>query len=89
MRARSAPAAASFGTVALAVLAPKCPLCVAAALSALGLGTASAGCIAPFVRPAAFALAAAAVLALVWGEARRRRRAAKAPDCCAYLRRAG
>jgi hypothetical protein len=45
---RLARALASFATLVGAALIPKCPLCVAAALSVLGLGA-----VAPFARAVA------------------------------------
>jgi hypothetical protein len=60
-------AASGIGAALLAVLVPKCPLCVAAWLTALGVGATGAGLIAPLVRPAALALIlVATVLAVVW-----------------------
>ncbi len=69
--------AASLGTIALAALVPKCPLCVAAMLSALGMGSAAAFAIAPAVRPVVFTLAALAVALLARLEWRRLRKARK------------
>jgi hypothetical protein len=74
--------AASVSTVILAVLTPKCPLCVAAVLSGLGLGAAGAGAVAPFVRPFAFLLAGLALLSLARAEWRRRRAVTPARTCC-------
>jgi hypothetical protein len=54
-----------------AALAPKCPLCVAAALSAIGLGGAGALHLAPFLRPLGIALAVVIGASLVWAERRR------------------
>jgi len=47
----------------LTVLAPKCPLCVAAYLAWLGLGTSVAQFAVPLMRPVGFALLAFAVAA--------------------------
>ncbi len=74
---RAGKGGASLGALALAVLVPKCPICVAALLSAAGLATAGARAAAPYVRPAAFVLAAVVVVVAVWSERRRARRA-----CC-------
>lgn len=70
---------AALGAALLAVLVPKCPVCVAAWLMALGLGAGVSHGAAPFVRPAAFTLAGLGGLALalaVW-----RRRSRRAPCC--------
>lgn len=76
----------AFAFLAL-VLAPKCPLCIAALLSGLGLGAGVAGSIAPLLRPLAFALGG---LALVWlarvewraRRARERGESARISACC-------
>jgi hypothetical protein len=78
-RARSA--ATSIGAFTLAALVPKCPLCVAAMLSAAGVGAAAAHSLAPFLRTGAFAIAFLAIVACVWIEWRRPRRA-----CCKRAR---
>jgi len=44
-------AVTSSAGILLAGLVPKCPLCVAAALSAWGVGASTAGALAPAVRP--------------------------------------
>ena len=90
MRARSARAAGgatSLGTLLAVALLPKCPLCVAAMLSGLGLGAAATGRLAPLVRPLGLALVVAALLAVAWMEWRRwrGRRGRSAPSrggCC-------
>jgi len=74
---RAGKGGASLGALALAVLVPKCPICVAALLSAAGLATAGAREVAPYVRPAAFLVAAVVVAVAVWSERRRARR-----RCC-------
>ena len=58
----------SAGTVAAAVLVPKCPLCVVAALSALGIGVGmtAAGLFVMLVRPVAAVVAIGAVAMTVW-----------------------
>lgn len=63
--------------VIAAVLVPKCPLCVAAALSAMGLGAAVSSRLAPFVRPFGFALAGLGALVILYFEWRRRRHTVK------------
>src|SRR5688572_4110230 len=88
MNTRKAPellgrAASSVGAALLAVLVPKCPLCVAAYLTSLGLGAAASHSAAPFVRPAAFMLAAVSLIVLALGVWRRHKRRT-APSCCAH-----
>jgi hypothetical protein len=61
---------ASLGAVVGAFLVPKCPFCIAGALSVVGMGAA-----APIVRPLAFVLAFASVAFAVWTTRRRR-------SCC-------
>lgn len=62
-------AATSVGAALLALLAPKCPVCVAAYLAGLGLGLGAGAShsAAPFVRPVALVVAGVAALALVLG----------------------
>jgi hypothetical protein len=67
-RGRASAIISSAGAILLAALVPKCPLCIAAALSAWGLGAAAA--LAPTLRPLLLALAA---LALAGAEVQRRR----------------
>jgi len=73
---RASSTSASLGTVLLVALMPKCPLCVAAALTAIGLGTSLASGLSPFVRPLVFALLAvtAAFAAYAWYPSVRRHR---------------
>jgi hypothetical protein len=87
MSARRQLGATSLAAIVGTALVPKCPLCVAAALSALGLGAAIAQRIAPFVRTLGFAIGAAAVVTLMVLEWRRRRGAACAR--CASAHRQG
>jgi predicted lysophospholipase L1 biosynthesis ABC-type transport system permease subunit len=70
---RAGRASASLGAIVLAALIPKCPLCVAAWLSALGLGASLGALVAPIVRPLGFALATLAIAFFVRAEHRRRR----------------
>ena len=79
-----------LGSAILLVLAPKCPLCVAAYLASIGVGAGAAACLAPLLRPGLAVLAIAGVLAWLWHG---RRRAAQAPGCscvdrCKCARRA-
>lgn len=55
----------------LALLAPKCPFCLAAYLSLLGLGAGTAGVLAPMLRPFGIALVVVALATLVVTYARR------------------
>jgi hypothetical protein len=70
------------GSTVLVALAPKCPLCVAAVLSSLGLGAAAASLLGPLVRPLAIAFALGAVAALVAGERRRLHARRSVHSCC-------
>jgi hypothetical protein len=76
----------SAGTILLAALVPKCPLCVAAMLSVWGVGATAAGALAPAVRPSIIVLAALALAALVATQVQRvraRRRGSVAHrGCC-------
>ncbi len=73
-RGGAARALASFTSLLAAALVPKCPLCVAALLSALGLGAGSASLLAPWLRPFVLGTGGVAILSLVWSERRRLRR---------------
>ncbi len=77
---RAGKGGASIGALILAVLVPKCPLCVAGLLSAAGIATAGAREVAPYARPLAFALAGVIALLVVGSELRRRR--AHSTACC-------
>lgn len=67
-----AAVASTAGAFALAALVPKCPLCIAVVLSAWGVGATTAGMVAPGVRPALLAIAAALLVvhAVTRGRAR-------------------
>lgn len=80
---RAASGASSLVALLGAALVPKCPLCVAAWLGALGLGSAMSAEVAPLVRPAVFVLAALTVLVAAATLLRHRRRPAR---CCATAR---
>lgn len=83
---RLSVATGSVGTFVLAALVPKCPLCVAAALSAWGVSATAASAVAPGVRPVAFALAGLAAASLIGVGARfhgGKARRAPAASCCA------
>ena len=60
-----------LGTALGALLVPKCPLCIAAALSLLGMNAVAASSAAPLVRPLAFAVSVAFLLFVVGSERRR------------------
>jgi|SRR3954462_15153436 hypothetical protein len=71
----------------LLVLAPKCPICVAAYLASFGVSASIALCLAPLLRPALAAFAVAGVLGLIWRTVRRRATAAEsAAQCCCQPR---
>lgn len=70
---RGARASTSVASWLLVALLPKCPLCVAAALSAVGVSASLGALLAPLLRPVAWALAAACAVWLVRAEWRRRR----------------
>jgi hypothetical protein len=55
----------------LALLAPKCPFCLAAYLSLVGLGAGTAGVLAPMLRPFGIALIVLSLVLLGVGYARR------------------
>jgi hypothetical protein len=67
--------------VALALLLPKCPLCVAALLSSLGFGAASAMRLAPWLHHLALAAAVCAIAAGVASASLRFRRRARGCAC--------
>lgn len=69
----------SMGSVAAALLLPKCPVCVAALLSALGIGASIVDALAPVLRPAALALGLLLAVVLAALVARRTRR--RCQDC--------
>lgn len=69
-RTRAAWLALFPGTL-LAVLAPKCPFCLAAYLSLIGLGMGTAGVVQPLLRPFGIAILVIAALTLVLRYARR------------------
>lgn len=62
-RTRAAWFALVPGTL-LAVLAPKCPFCLAAYLSLIGLGMGTAGVLQPMLRPFGIAILSIAALTL-------------------------
>jgi hypothetical protein len=67
---------------------PKCPLCIAALLSALGLGGAVTSVIAPLARPLTLVVAVAGALAVVWTLRRPKRKRDPGIEpqrtCCAH-----
>jgi hypothetical protein len=74
-------AASSVGAALALLLVPKCPLCVAAYLGALGVSASVVPIAAPLVRPVAWLGALLAAVLLVLGVWRRRRREV-ATGCC-------
>jgi len=78
---RVASASTSIGAIVVAALIPKCPLCIAAALSAIGVGATLASSLAPIVRPIGIGLAVVALIVLGSGEWRRRKQRACAGAC--------
>ena len=85
MRSAGASFSVAVGSGALAVLAPKCPACVAAWLTALGLGAGFAADFAPWLRPAAWSIVAAgavATAALLYRRRRRARSNSHTSQCC-------
>lgn len=65
-----------------AALLPKCPLCIAAALSALGVGAAVSHGVAPWLRPLAIAFSAVVAIAWMWRTRRTSAHRAASADCC-------
>ena len=85
-RARIASRSTSAVAILAAALVPKCPLCVIAMLSALGLSSAWATFLGGVARPLVFTLAGTAVVLVGFFEFRRlapRRRAHRSASCCA------
>lgn len=73
-------AAPSLGAALVAVLIPKCPMCVGAYLASFGFGAAAAASAAPLVRPALFMLAGVSLVIaalMAW-----RRRGSGGAGCC-------
>ena len=64
--ARFGGVVSGLGGALCVALLPKCPLCVAALLTAAGLGAGGAYFLAPLLRPAALGLSALAFLWLAW-----------------------
>jgi hypothetical protein len=59
-----------LGTALGALLVPKCPLCIAAALSLLGMNAVAASSAAPLIRPLAFVVSVAFLLFVLRSERR-------------------
>jgi hypothetical protein len=64
--ARFGGVASGLGGAVCVALLPKCPLCLAALLSAAGLGAGGAYFLAPLLRPAALGLLGLSSLWLAW-----------------------
>jgi hypothetical protein len=77
---RAGSAVLSLGALATTALAPKCPFCIVAFLSAAGLGGAGARHVAPLLRPLAITLGLVVAVSVVWAERRRARR--HVTPCC-------
>ncbi|HVW25016.1 MAG TPA: hypothetical protein VHC69_06570 [Polyangiaceae bacterium] len=85
-RARVASRSTSAVAVLAAALVPKCPLCVVAMLTALGLSSAWATFLGGVARPFVFALAGMAIALVGFFELRRftaRLRSQRSTSCCA------
>ena len=67
----------AFVPAIAAILAPKCPLCLAGYLSLVGLGSGAATFAAPLLRPLGLALALVAAAVIVVGLGRRARLSAR------------
>ena len=59
-----------LGTALGALLVPKCPLCIAAALSLLGMNAVAASSAAPLIRPLSFGVSVAFLLFVLRSERR-------------------
>jgi len=85
-RGRASALISAAGTIVLAVLVPKCPLCIVAMLSALGIGASAAATLAPAVKPLVYTLTTSALVAFVAFAVRRarsrKRRSTPGPHCC-------
>jgi len=72
----------SIATMAGAALVPKCPMCIAAWLCALGVSAEAAKIVAPFARSGAFVLAAALVVVAALVTASAIRNSRSRARCC-------
>jgi hypothetical protein len=72
-------AATSLGGVLALAFLPKCPLCIAAYLTAFGMSASIAAILAPYLRPSAALLVVAALLGCTFG-LWRARQCRPAPD---------
>lgn len=87
LRAFSWRAVSPLCLTAVAVVLPKCPLCIVAYLTALGFGATFARGLAPWLLPAVWCLAAVTTATVLLRRARPRASAAAAPPaagerCC-------
>lgn len=71
----------SIGAVAAALVLPKCPLCVAGFLSALGIGGALVDAVVPMLRPGALMLGLIFAVAVAASVVARRARRRSCTDC--------
>ena len=76
LRRRLGGGSASLGALVVVALLPKCPLCIAAWLGAIGVGAGLGSALAPALRPVGIAVAVTCALSLMWSELRRRKRRA-------------
>jgi hypothetical protein len=76
----------SFGAALVAVVVPKCPLCVATYMAGFGLSASAAQATAPYVRPIALGLAILSLAGLALGMWHtRKQRDDEQPSCCSHL----
>jgi hypothetical protein len=88
MRAREVGVGgSSVGAVAVALALPKCPLCVAALLSAMGIGGSFVEAVVPVLRPAALTIGVVFAVVFSVSVVGRRARRRTCPDCAQPRRR--
>ena len=63
---RATTKAGALGSVIVAAIVPKCPLCVAAALSAAGVSVGIAQSVAPYLRISMFVIAGSLTVMALW-----------------------
>ena len=72
----------TVGAALAAILLPKCPLCIAAFLGALGIGATGSMLVAPWLRPACIVLAVLGAAAFVVSRRRKVGSRVEASSCC-------